>query len=520
MPGKAKRAKPARVPGVINLVSISLTLSAAEAWQPLPATAWDAEAARHLLRRAGWTARREDVERAQREGLAATLDRLFPAAPAPFSEPVQVARFAEEVPAYAERERLAQTPEERRLIQRERREHAQTALQDMSLRWLAYAAQPANAAFAKWTLFLSDIYVVGFDKVPNPPFIYQHFDLLARQGLGPAPALAKAVSRSPAMMLYLDLNQNRREAPNENFARELFELFVLGEGNYTEADIKEAARAFTGYRLRPATGEVLFVAAQHDDGPKTVFGHTGALRGDDVIDLAYGLPAAGAFVPHEMVKFYLADTMLPAEHLRALGDSWRTEGGYDLGWLARRFFGSRLFFAPEFRGEFIKSPIQFYLGMVQDLDLDIVPLARFVLNPLRQMGQVLYTPPNVRGWVGGRAWVNATSLAARRTLVELLFNPLDERKVNADEQLELVAAHTNGADRFTVADATLQPLTALAAPAAVETLETDYLPVASEPSFAASLADFIAAGQNPAEHLRRVRRATITLLQSPEYQLC
>ena len=501
-------------------MSTTLSQAPATAWQPLPDAEWNADAARHLLRRAGWTAQRTDVERAVREGLASTLERLFPAAPALFPEPVQVARFAEELPAYAERERAAQTPEERRLVQRDRRERGQTAVQDMSLRWLAYAAQPENAAFAKWVLFLSDIYVVGFDKVQNPPFIWQHFDVLGRLGLGPAPALTKAVSRSPAMMLYLDLNQNRREAPNENFARELFELFVLGEGNYTEKDIKEAARAFTGYRLRPATGEVSFVANQHDSGPKTVFGHTGDLNGDDVIDLAYGTPAAGAFVPHELVKFYLSDTMLPAEYLQSLGELWRTEGGYDLRWLARSFFGSRLFFAPEFRGDFIKSPVQFYLGMVQDLDLSVVPLPRFVLNPLRQMGQVLYTPPNVRGWVGGRAWVNSASLAARRTMVELLFSPIDERKLNADEQLDLVAAHTNGADRFTFADDNLKPLAALAPGAAVQTLETDYLPVPSETAFAANLAQFIGTGESPAEQTRRLRRAVITLLQSPEYQLC
>jgi uncharacterized protein (DUF1800 family) len=490
------------------------------AWQPLPDAEWNADAARHLLRRAGWTAPRAWVERAQREGLAATLDRLYPASPLPFAEPVQVTRYAEQLPVYAERERAAQTPEDKRLIQRQRREHAQTAVQDMSLRWLAYAAQPENAAFAKWVLFLSDIYVVGFDKVQDPAFIWQHFDLLGRLGLGAAPLLTKAVSRSPAMMLYLDLNQNRREAPNENFARELFELFVLGEGNYTEKDIKEAARAFTGYRLRPATGEVLFVANQHDHGLKTVFGTTGNLDGDAVIDLAYGTPAAGAFVPHELVKFYLSDQMLPAGHLRSLGDAWRTAGGYDLRWLARTFFGSRLFFAPEFRGDFIKSPIQFYLGLVQDLDLNVVPLQRLVLNPLRQMGQVLFTPPNVRGWVGGRAWVNSATLAARRTMVELLFNPIDEARLNADEQLDLLAAHTNGVDRFTFADARLQPLQALPPPAAVRDLETEFLPIPSEPAFTASLAGFIAAGAAPAERAHRLRRAVIALLESPEYQLC
>jgi uncharacterized protein (DUF1800 family) len=498
----------------------SYSQTPATAWQALPDAEWNADAARHLLRRAGWTATKAAVERAQREGLAATLDRLFPAAPALFPEPEMIARFAADAPGYAEREKAADTPEAKRLLQRERREHAQTAIQDMSLRWLQYAAVPENTAFAKWVLFLSDIYVVGFDKVDHPAFIYRHFDLIGRNGLRSAPALSKEISHSPAMMIYLDLNQNQRGAPNENFARELFELFVLGEGNYTEKDIKEAARAFTGYRLRVPTGEVYFLPKQHDDGAKTVFGHTGNWNGDDVIDLAYGRPAAGAFVPHELVKFYLSDTMLPREYLYALGDRWRTEGSYDLRWLAQSFFGSRLFFAPEFRGEFIKSPIQFYLGLVQDLDLDVVPLPRLVLNPLRQMGQVLYTPPNVRGWVGGRAWINSASLAARRTMVELLFNPIDEAKLNADERTDLAPEHADGNDHFTVADERLEPLLDLPPATVIQGLETDFLPVPTAPAFRASLSQFITAGGTEPERLRRLRRATMTLLQSPEYQLC
>jgi uncharacterized protein (DUF1800 family) len=490
------------------------------AWLPLADSDWNADAARHLLRRAGWTATKDAVDRAQSEGLALTLNRLFPEEPALFPEPEAIARFAADAPDYAARERAADTPEAKRMLQRERREHAQTAVQEMSLAWLQYAAQPENAAFAKWVLFLSDIYVVGFDKVDQPAFIYRHFDLIGRNGLRAAPALSKEISHSPAMMIYLDLNQNQRAAPNENFARELFELFVLGEGNYTEKDIKEAARAFTGYRLRMPVGEVFFAPNQHDAGLKTVFGKTGNWDGDDVIDLAYGLPAAGAFVPHELVKFYLSDTMLPREYLYALGDSWRTEGGYDLRWLARRFFGSRMFFAPEFRGEFIKSPIQFYLGLVQDLGLDVVPVPRLVLNPLRQMGQVLFTPPNVRGWVGGRAWINSASLAARRTMAEILFNPIDEAKLNADERAALAPDHADGSDRFTVTDISLEPLFALPAGSAVQRLETDFLPIPATPAFVAGLTQFIADGKSPGEHLRRVRRATMTLLQSPEYQLC
>jgi uncharacterized protein (DUF1800 family) len=499
---------------------MTLTQTPDTAWLPLSDTDWNADAARHLLRRTGWTALPADVERARGEGLAATLDRLFPASPAVFPEPERVAQFAAEAPLYLERAKQAATPEARRLIERERRERAQTTIQDMSLDWLQFAARPENSAYAKWVLFLSDIYVVGFDKVQHPALIYEHFDIIGRNGLGPAPTLSKEVFHSPAMMIYLDLNENRREAPNENFARELFELFVLGEGNYTEKDIKEAARAFTGYRLRIPTGQAFFAPNQHDNGSKTIFGHTGNWTGEDVIDLAYGLPAAGAFVPHELVKFYLSDTMLPRDYLYALGDRWRTEGGYDLRWLARRFFGSQLFFAPEFRGEFIKSPVQFYLGMVQDLDLDVVPLPRFVLNPLRQMGQTLYTPPNVRGWVGGRAWINSASLAARRTMVELLFTPIDEAKLNADEQAELAGAHTDQSDAFTVADARLEPFVSLAPATVVGNLETEFLPIPAAPAFDARLAHFIDAGATPADRMRRLRRAVMTLLQTPEYQLC
>lgn len=498
----------------------ALSQTPATAWLPLAPEAWDDEAARHLLRRAGWTATADEVARAQKEGLAATLDRLFPEAPPLFAEPELVQKFAADVPGYAEKEKLAPTPEIKLTVQRERREHAQSAVQDMSLRWLQYASQPGTAAFAKWVLFLSDIYVVGFDKVQQPHFIYRHFDLISRRGLGSAPELSKAISRSPAMMIYLDLNQNKREAPNENFARELFELFVLGEGNYTEKDIKEAARAFTGYRLQYTTGDVAFLPKQHDDGEKTIFGQTGRWTGDDVIALAYRLPAASAFVPHEMVKFYLSDTMIPADYLHALGDRWSSEGAYDLRWLAHRFFGSQLFFAPEFRGEFIKSPIQFYLGMLQDLRLDVVPLPRFVLNPLRQMGQVLFTPPNVRGWVGGRGWINSASLAARRSMVELLFNPIDRQKLNADEQADLAVSEASRQDKFTVTDDDLTPLLSLPAATAIGNLETDFLPVPAEAGFTESLSHFI-GGQEPMhERLRRLRRADMSLLQSPEYQLC
>lgn len=495
-------------------------LSPEAAWQPLPTNEWNAEAARHLLRRSGWTALPPDVERATAEGLERTLDRLFPESPSFLAKPRLISRLEDEAAGVAEKLRTS-AGDARRALDRQNRERSQLAIQDLTIKWLQSAARPENAAFAKWVLFLSDVYVVSLEKVRNAAFIYEHFDILARNALGPAPALTKAVSRSTSMVIYLDLNQSQRKAPNENFARELFELFVLGEGNYTEDDIKEAAKAFTGYRTRAIEPGFRYVPAQHDDGPKTIFGATGKFTGDEVIDLAYRQKAAGRFLPHEMVKFYLSDEPLPPEYLAPLGETW-SAGGYGLRSLLRQFFGSRLFFAPEFRGNFIKSPVQFYLGLVQDLGLEIAPLPRFTLNPMRQMGQLLYNPPNVRGWVGGRSWINSATLAARRQLVETFFSPIDERGLNADELIELVAARTNGSQNFTVGED--HPLAALATlkPAeAAARLVNDFIPVAVAPEFTGGVQQFIgSAPSDPKQRLRRIQRAAIAVLQSPEYQLC
>jgi uncharacterized protein (DUF1800 family) len=510
--------KPRRTRFVIANVKISLT--PAEAWRPLPASEWNADAARHLLRRAGWTAQPAAVERAVQDGLTTTLERLFPAEPVLMAKPRLVERLEGDAPELTRAAQSA-TGEEKFRMQREVQERQRIAVQDLSLKWLRHAAQADGAAQAKWVLFLSDVYVVSAEKVRNAGHLFEHFDLLARHGFGPAPALTKAISRSPAMVTYLDLNQSQKRAPNENFARELFELFVLGEGNYSEKDIKESARAFTGYRAQPFQSGFRYVPSQHDITPKTIFGQTGDFTGDDVIDLAYQQRAAGAFLPHELVKFYLSsDAMLPPEFLFALGDDWRS-GGYELRTLAHRFFGSRLFFAPEFRGNFIKSPLQFYLGLVQDWSLDVPPLPRLTLNPLRQMGQWLFYPPNVRGWVGGRNWINSATLASRRQLVESLFTPLDERSLNADEQIDLLAARTNGVSHFTVDDAALEDLVKLEPAAAADRLVQEFLPVAVAPDFHAGLENFLAANRNDEkQRLRRARRAAVTLLQSPEYQLC
>jgi hypothetical protein len=495
---------------------VKIDLSPQAAWQPLPDSEWNEAAARHLLRRISWAAQPDEVQRVLHDGLPKTLDRLFPEKPVSLAKPRLITDLAEETPELF-RKIQGSAPEEKILLQREAREHSRMAVEDLSIKWLQLASQPDHAVFEKWVLFLSDIYVVAFQKVVTAALIWQHYDILRSFAYGPAPVLSKAVSRSPAMVVYLDLQQSQRGAPNENFARELFELFMLGVGNYTEEDIKQAARAFTGYRQR--FGEFAFVPRQHDDGDKTVFGHTGNFNGDDVIDLAYQLPAAGRFLPHEMVKWYLSDTPLADDYLEVIGGWWRGQN-FDLRKLALQFFSSRLFFAPQFRGNFIKSPLQFYLGLMQDLNLNVAPIPRQVLIAMRQMGQILFDPPNVRGWVGGRYWINSATLGARRALVEQLFAPLDEASLNADEQIELVAARANGIDNFTVTDDRLKPFAQLNADQLTARLCDYFLPVQVDADFRHDVKTFLLGDGSDQHRLDRIRNAVMTMLQSPEYQLC
>ena len=524
---------PAPVPSVSAPppASVQLSLAPEVAWQPLPVAEWNLGAARHLLRRIGWTARSDAVAQVLQEGLTATLERLFPVKANPFPVPRTLAALATKSAEI--QGRIAATRSSgaaKQELQKELNQDFQQAGQDLAVQWLRFAGRPENSVMEKWVFFLSDIYVVSEEKVRNPELIYAHQDLLRTAGLGSAPALAKAVSRSPAMVQYLDLDSSQKAAPNENFARELFELFLLGEGNYTEQDIKQSARAFTGYRQN--AGVFRFVPNQHDPGPKTVFGVTAPMYGDDVIDLAFAQPAAGARMAHKLARFYLTDDPLPKAHLAALGDWWRAEGDYDLRRLAHRFFGSRLFFDASSRGNYLKSPVQYYLGLVQDLNLDVTPLPRRTVAPLRNMGQTLFRPPNVRGWVGGRNWINSGTLAARRHLVEMFFSPLPaDANLNADEVIALNDARGAGFSRFSVGEQGLQEFAAQTPDWIADRLIADFLPMQVADDYRQAVRDFLVSGPvGPAgsraallptrQRYQRLRTATMTLLESPEYQLC
>jgi uncharacterized protein (DUF1800 family) len=220
------------------------------------------------------------------------------------------------------------------------------------------------------------------------------------------------------MIVYLDNASNRKAQPNENFAREVMELFTLGEGHYTERDIKEAARAFTGWSIEPETAEFKFRRLQHDYGSKSVLGRSGDLDGDNVLDLLLAQPETAQFITAKLWREFVSPDPDPAE-VKRIAARFR-ESGYDIKVALRSMLTSAAFYAPQNRGCLIKSPVDLAVGTVQLFEVqtgDLIPFALLTAG----LGQNLFSPPNVRGWPGGEAWINSTTLLMRKQFVERLF---------------------------------------------------------------------------------------------------
>ncbi len=366
--------------------------------------------ARHLLLRTGWSASPHEVAETARLSRAEAVDRILGRV-RPLAQTAIPANLQQFTPPLRRREL---SEEERRAFARE-----QVRL-GLAMRswWVGEMLATDSPLTEKMTLFWHNHFVSSQQKVRFPKLLVDQNQLLRRHALGNFGDMLHAVARDPAMVIYLDSAQNRKNAPNENFAREVMELFTLGEGQFGERDVKEAARAFTGWSIDRSDGSFRFYRFLHDGGQKTVLGRSGAFDGDDVLDILLAQPATAEYLTRKLWREFISPDPDPAEVAR-LAQVLR-QSRYDIRPWLRSMLLSPAFWAPAHRGVLVKSPVEFLLGLTGTLDVTGVDPQVLALAS-RQLGQDLFNPPNVKGWPGGESWINATTLLARKQMVERLF---------------------------------------------------------------------------------------------------
>ena len=343
---------------------------------------WTAREAAHLLSRAHYGYTAEELDQAVTAGLVATVERLLTAQPE--SEEFQRAAGALRQTALATGE-----------------------IGDLKIWWLYRMWASANPLAEKIALFWHNHFATSNDKVRSVAQMLAQNELIRAQGLGDFKKLLHGMSRDTAMLVWLDGNANRKRHPNENFAREIMELFALGVGNYTEKDIQEAARAFSGWHVRE--GAFWFNTLQHDASSKTVFGKSGNFDGAAIVDLCLAQPACPRFLAMKLLK-----TLVCPEPTAAMIDSVAARirlHDYAMTPVLRELLTSRMFFDDAHRGSVIKSPLDLVIGSLRSLAASVKwpPVSKLLAN----LGQDVLEPPSVKGWEGGRLWINSSSILLR-----------------------------------------------------------------------------------------------------------
>ena len=287
-------------------------------------------------------------------------------------------------------------------------------VKEFNYAWIERLVNPNELLREKMTLFWSNHFVC-FDK--NILHVQQYNNTLREYALGDFRAFVKAVSKEAAMIKYLNLKQNKKQEPNENFARELMELFTLGMGHYKEEDIQEIARAFTGYDFE-FNGEFRLKPLEHDYGFKSVFGHMGRYDGDDIIDLILEQKQCARFISEKIYRYFVNDT-LNQDHIQLMVDQFYPN--YNIEDLMRFVFSSEWFYNDINIGTKIKSPIEYLVGI-----RNIIPIQfenpMDVLKIQKILGQVLLYPPNVAGWKGGQNWIDTNTIMLRLKLPSILLS--------------------------------------------------------------------------------------------------
>ena len=292
--------------------------------------------------------------------------------------------------------------------------------------WLYRMVHTRRPLEEKMTLFWHNHFATAIYKVDNSNMMWRQNETFRRDGLGSFRTLLQKVARDPAMLVWLDGRDNHAGKPNENFAREVMELFTLGvAGGYSERDVQEAARAFTGWRGEgSAPGGYIYDPTLHDDGEKTVLGQTGNWHADDVCDILASHPSTARFISTKLFKFFVHDnpTKVDIDKLAKV----YLDKQFDIRAVVESIFTSDVFYSETARFAKIKSPVEFCVMTIRAYDAPLAA-ARDLQRSLSLMGQDLFNPPNVKGWSEGRDWINTRTLLARVNFASQLTDEMKNR---------------------------------------------------------------------------------------------
>ena len=287
-------------------------------------------------------------------------------------------------------------------------------IKELSNKWINHMIDSREVLRERMTLFWANHFVC---RDRNPKHFLQYNNTLRTYALGDFRAFVKAVSKEASMLKYLNGKQNKKLKPNENFARELMELFTLGEGHYSEKDIKESAKAFTGYNHN-FEGAFMLRRLQHDYGFKTFFGKIGRFDGDDIIDIILEQKQCALFISEKIYRYFVNPVPNKA-HIEAMAEVFYKD--YNIETLMRFVFMSDWFYTNENIGAKIKSPVEFLVGLAKTVPVKF-ERQRDLIFIQNLLGQNLLNPPNVAGWKGDKSWIDANTIMARLKLPSLLLN--------------------------------------------------------------------------------------------------
>lgn len=465
----------------------------------------------HLFWRGGFGASPQQVREAAKKPLRDVVEQLFRDS----RRDTPLDRIAAAEPGYNRkalkrlvRDRDGMAPEEKRQMVKDLIQENRGKIGDLNYQWLDQMGTGREALREKMTLFWHGHFAC---RSLNPAFVQRQNNLIRGLALGKFGDLLRGVSQDPAMLQFLNNQQNRKDSPNENFAREVMELFTMGRGNYSERDIKEAARAFTGWGFVPLSGEFVFREKVHDAGVKTIFGKSGNFDGDDVLDLILDRPETSRFLVTKIYRYFVNDTPDEAR-IRELAQRFRRTD-YDIEDLMRTMFTADWFYEAKHIGAKIKSPVELLAGMQRQFGVEFGG-KQSVLYVQKALDQVLFYPPNVAGWPGGRTWIDSSSLLLRMKLPEILFKGAElavRAKDDGDVNTEHLANKENKFLNTTVDWASF---------------EAAFAGLQGKPLLDALTTSLLQRPLTPAQQTLLLKKATsvrdlaLAVATLPEYQLC